>query len=504
MVLDSGLPHIVLWGAALIQVYNDAYAELIRGKHPHAFGRPRRECWPEIWHIDAPIYERVFAGETVIHHDALYPLERSGHPEQVFLTISHGPIRDETGRVGGILVTVLESTEQIKVSQLYAERTRLYRELEAERARLAYVFRDSPAFLAVARGPNHVIEVVNDTLSAMFGGKALIGRAAFAAVPELRADFQPMLDRVLATGERVVCHEVAARILTGPDAHPVEHFFDVTFTPYLEVDGTRSGVILHGVDVSAHVRARHELARVAQLEREARAAAEADARARDEILAMVSHDLRNPLAVIAMAASALLNDLLSPTTPETTLRVVTVIQRSAETLGRQLDDLLDVASIESGHLALEPRPESVAELVARTVELSDAAARESRLELATEIAPDLPLVQADAERVVQALANLVGNALKFTPAGGRITMYAAPETHAVRFVVQDSGMGIEPDDLPHVFDRFWQKRRGSGRRGTGLGLAIVRGIVEGHGGRLSVESTLGQGSRFSFTLPIAN
>src|SRR5258705_9348065 len=396
MVLDSGLPHIVLWGAALIQVYNDAYAELIRGKHPHAFGRPRRECWPEIWHIDAPIYERVFAGETVIHHDALYPLERSGHPEQVFLTISHGPIRDETGRVGGILVTVLESTEQIKVSQLYAERTRLYRELEAERARLAYVFRDSPAFLAVARGPNHVIEVVNDTLSAMFGGKALIGRAAFAALPGLRADFHPMLDLVLTTGGRVRCHQAGARIPTRPDAHPVVHVLRLTFTPYLEVDGTRSGVILHGVDVSAHVRARHELARVAQLEREARAAAEADARARDEILAMVSHDLRNPLAVIAMAASALLNDLLSPTTPETTLRVVTVIQRSAEALGRQLDDLLD------------------------------------------------------------------------------------------------------------VFDRFWQKRRGSGRRGTGLGLAIVRGIVEGHGGRLSVESTLGQGSRFSFTLPIAN
>jgi signal transduction histidine kinase len=344
MVLGSGLPNTVLWGQELIQLYNDACAELIQGKHPRALGQPTRESWPELAHINAPIYERVLAGDSVTLHDALYPLERSGQPEQVFLTISYSPIREASGGVAGILVSMLESTEQMKVSQLYAERTRLYRELEAERARLAYVFRDSPTFLAVVRGPKHVFEVVNDTFSTLFAGKVLVGRPALEAIPEMRAHFEPLLDEVLATGERLVRREIPARILIGPDGHPVEHFFDVTYSPYLEADGRRSGVIAHGMDVTAHVLARRELERVAQLERAARAAAEADARSRDEILAMVSHDLRNPLAVIAMAASALISDLLSPATSESTLRVLTVIQRSAESLGHQIDDLLDVAS----------------------------------------------------------------------------------------------------------------------------------------------------------------
>jgi signal transduction histidine kinase len=502
MVLGSGLPNVVLWGPALIQLYNDAYAELIRGKHPRALGQPTRESWPEVWHINAPIYERVFAGETVTLHDALYPLERSGSPEQVYLTISYSPIREASGTVAGILTSMLESTEQVRVRQLYAERTRLYGELEAERARLEYVFHDSPAFLAVLRGPDHVLELVNDTFAILFEGKELIDRPVFEANPELRADFQPLLDHVLATGERQVRHEVPVRILTGPDSYPVEHFLDFTYMPYLEADGTRSGVIAHGTDVTAHVLGRRELERVAQLERAARAAAEEESRSRDEVLAMVSHDLRNPLAVIAMAASALLNDFLGPSTPKSAARVLSVIQRSAESLGRQIDDLLDVASIESGHLALDTRPESAAEIVARAAELSEAAVREFSLQLDMDVAPGLPLVRADAERVIQALGNLVGNAVKFTPPGGRITMHAAPEQHGVLFTVQDSGVGIAPTDLPHVFDRFWQKRRDSARRGTGLGLAIVRGIVEGHGGRLSVESAPGQGSRFSFTLPV--
>jgi signal transduction histidine kinase len=126
------------------------------------------------------------------------------------------------------------------------------------------------------------------------------------------------------------------------------------------------------------------------------------------------------------------------------MRVLAVIQRSAESLGRQIDDLLDIASIEAGRLALDPRPESPADIVARAVELSEAAARESRLELSIEVAPGLPLVCADAERVLQAIGNLVGNALKFTPPGGRVTMHAASGVRAVLFTVQDSGGASPP------------------------------------------------------------
>ncbi len=118
------------------------------------------------------------------------------------------------------------------------------------------------------------------------------------------------------------------------------------------------------------------------------------------------------------------------------------------------------------------------------------------------MAPDLPIVRADAARVLQALANFISNAFKFAEPGDRVTLCADLDAAGVRFAVVDTGPGIPADDLAHVFDRYWQKRRGGGgERGIGLGLAIVRGIVEAHGGTVGVESTLGHGSRFSFTIP---
>ena len=121
--------------------------------------------------------------------------------------------------------------------------------------------------------------------------------------------------------------------------------------------------------------------------------------------------------------------------------------------------------------------------------------------LVVRVPPDLPALRADPDRLLQALANLVANALKFGGVGGRITLCAERDLAGVRLSVQDTGPGIAADDLPHVFDRYWQRRRAGGERGSGLGLAIVRGIVEAHGGTIDVESTLGAGSEFSFTIP---
>jgi signal transduction histidine kinase len=133
-----------------------------------------------------------------------------------------------------------------------------------------------------------------------------------------------------------------------------------------------------------------------------------------------------------------------------------------------------------------------------------APAREGGATLVVRVPPDLPIVRADPDRLLQALANLVANALKFAGTGGRVTLSAEHGPAGVRLSVQDTGPGIAADDLPHVFDRYWQKRRAGGKRGTGLGLAIVRGIVEAHGGTINVESTPGAGSEFSFTIPPSN
>jgi signal transduction histidine kinase len=225
-------------------------------------------------------------------------------------------------------------------------------------------------------------------------------------------------------------------------------------------------------------------------------------RARDEMLSTVSHDLRAPLITIGIAADALAQG--GERDSESTREVAGLIQRSVKWMDRMIRDLLDVASIQAGHLPLAEADEAPAPLLARTVEMFAAAARERGVALQTRVAPGVPAVRGDADRLLQALGNLVANALAFTDRGGQITLRADHDMEGVRFAVEDTGTGISGEDLPHVFDRTWQKGRRRRDGGTGLGLAIVRGIVEAHGGTVDVASTLGEGSRFSFTIPSAS
>jgi PAS domain S-box-containing protein len=223
-------------------------------------------------------------------------------------------------------------------------------------------------------------------------------------------------------------------------------------------------------------------------------------RARDDVLGIVSHDLRNPLSAISMCASALLE---GPADASSSSYLLETIQRSAHWMKVMIQDLLDVASIEAGRLSIERRPLDLVPIVDETVEMFAGSATERRVTLSSSLPPGLPPVNADERRVLQVLSNLVGNALKYTDDGGRIDIVAHPADGVLSVEVRDTGSGIPPEDLPHLFDRFWHKRRDARERGTGLGLAITRGIVEAHGGTVTVESELGRGSAFRFTLPVA-
>jgi signal transduction histidine kinase len=234
-------------------------------------------------------------------------------------------------------------------------------------------------------------------------------------------------------------------------------------------------------------------------EREARATAEAAAQARDEVLRVVSHDLGNYLSAASVNAAVLLR-LLPPSDEDPVRQRVVGIRDALVQTQRLRQDLLDVASIEAGRLAVEPEPHDSAVLLGEALELFAPVAAEREVGLAMRPAHGIPAVRADRTRVLQVLGNLIGNAVKFTRAGGRIELRAEPEGPFVRISVADSGSGIPAESLPHVFDRFWKVREGN-RHGAGLGLAIARGIVEAHGGEIRVESTLGEGTTFSFTLP---
>jgi PAS domain S-box-containing protein len=230
-------------------------------------------------------------------------------------------------------------------------------------------------------------------------------------------------------------------------------------------------------------------------------AAERAIAARDEVLAIVAHDLRNPLGTILMQAQILGGGLDEPESPAR--KASGRIEHAARRMNRLIQDLLDVTRVEAGQVALERAALPTRELAAEAVEAQRTLAAAASIELRLDAGEHLPDLFADRHRVLQVFENLIGNALKFTPAGGRITVGAVPHAGFVLCWVRDTGPGIPAQDQPHLFDRFWQARRirAEKRSGAGLGLPIVKGIIEAHGGRIWVESAPGEGSTFYFTLP---
>lgn len=242
-----------------------------------------------------------------------------------------------------------------------------------------------------------------------------------------------------------------------------------------------------------------ELEERARREQAAREIAEQAVHARDAVLSIVSHDLRNPIGTV-ITGVAFLQDILELAPAH--MNHLAVVRRAAERANRLIDDLLDVSRIESGELSISPSSQEVPALLAEAVEMLFPAAHAHGLELRAEIYGDPAPVWADHGRVLQVLGNLGGNAAKFTPRGGKVLLSAEAVGEVVRFAVSDTGPGMAPEQLEQVFNRFWQAQRGD-RRGAGLGLSIARGIVESHGGAIEVHSTVGEGATFFFTLPTA-
>jgi signal transduction histidine kinase/PAS domain-containing protein len=224
------------------------------------------------------------------------------------------------------------------------------------------------------------------------------------------------------------------------------------------------------------------------------AEAQESVRAREDLLAIVSHDLRNPLGVVLASSALLLKSSLPPDAPGKegrARRQVEAIERAANRMNRLIRDLLDFAAIQAGRLSVSSHPREVGALLREVQEALEplAAAKSIRLVASPVEAPDLR-ISCDHDRVIQLFSNVVGNAVKFTPEGGTVALRAEPDGPMVRFAVADDGPGISTEELPYVFDRYYQSRRRN-RDGIGLGLSIARGIVEAHGGRIWVESPTG-------------
>jgi len=510
LVLQSPVPMVLLWGSDGVMIYNDAYSGFAGARHPRLLGSKVLQGWPEVADFNAHVMRVGLAGGTLSYRDQQLVLYRHGVAENVWMDLDYSPVLDERGAPSGVLAVVVETTERVRAQRAVA----------VERARLEEVFRRSPGFAVTYRGPEHRYEFVNEAYYGLVGRRDVLGLTLDEAIPEAREQgFTALLDRVLDTGEPWVGHESPVWLERTPGAPRELRYVDMVFQALVEADGTRSGVLAHGVDVTEHVLARREVERLLAESERARAEAETARRdaeaanaAKSQFLANMSHELRTPLNAIGGYAQLLELGLHGPVT-EPQRDALVRVQGAQRHLLALINDILNYAKLESGTVEYDLRAVDVREVVADVVPLVEPQMSAKGLALDVRLPATPCMVRADAEKLGQVLVNLLSNATKFTDARqpaselpGRITVDVTTTTAEgaalVLVRVTDTGVGIAPEKHDVIFEPFIQIRTGYAQStdGTGLGLAISRDLARGMGGDIRVESLQGAGATFTIVL----
>lgn len=353
--------------------------------------------------------------------------------------------------------------------------------------RMQSVFAQAPVAIAILNGPTHVFEQANALYQRLIGRREILGRPIRDALPELEGQgIYELLDHVYRSGQPYLGHSERVELRRGPEGELEECFFNFVYQPLIGTDGVTEGIAVVSFEVT-------ELAK-------AKRAAETANRVKDEFLAMLGHELRNPLAPIITALQ--LMRLRGITVAE---KERAIIERQAKHLVALVDDLLDVSRVAQGKVQLRKKQVEAAEVIAKAIETASPILEEKLHRLTIEVpASGLPL-EADPERLGQVIANLLTNAAKYTGRGGEVRVHASRQADSVVIMVSDNGIGIADHMLPHIFDLFVQEAQALSRSqgGLGLGLAIAKSMTTLHGGTIRAESDgVGRGSRFSVTLPI--
>lgn len=350
----------------------------------------------------------------------------------------------------------------------------------------------APALICLLRGPDHVFDLVNPLYQRLFGTRQLLGKPIREAIPELEGQgFFPLLDKVYAIGQPVAGNEVPAILDRSGRGKLEQGFFNFVYQPIYA--GERiDGVMVFGFEVTEQVLARRQASLLAEDLAKAN-------REKDEFIAVVAHELRTPMtSILGWVRLLAMGDLDA----ETEASALEALERSTKAQARIIEDLLDESRITSGKLRLELRPLSLAPIVESAVEMMRPAAEARRTLLLVQI-PSEPLETiGDPNRLQQVVANVLSNAIKFSPEESRIDIRLARVGASAEIEVRDRGRGIAPELLPHIFDRF---RGGTPERqgGLGLGLAIARHLIELQGGTITAASEgEGKGAVFTVLLPL--
>ena len=374
----------------------------------------------------------------------------------------------------------------IENALLFRDAERLRAEAALQRDRLEQMIMAAPYAICVLRGPVLTFDLLNTPYRQRFSHARVGGPVA-----EVNLDAQTMatLQRALKTGEPFSANELAA--VADYAGGRMERFVDLTVQPLRDAQGKVDRIIVFTVDVTEQVAARKRL-------EDARLEAELANRSKDEFLAMLGHELRNPLAPIITALQ-----LMNLRAEGALARERGVIERQVKHVVRMVDDLLDVSRITRGKVELTRETIDLGEVVAKSIEMASPLFEQRKHHVTTSLPGGL-FVDGDATRLAQVVANLLNNAAKYTEPGGHLFIGGERRGESVVLTVRDDGIGIAPEMLPRVFDLFVQERQALDRAqgGLGLGLAIVRSLVQLHGGAVQVRSDgMGKGSEFTVTLP---
>ncbi|WP_434388009.1 ATP-binding protein [Melittangium boletus] len=523
--LGSRFPYLILWGEELVQIYNDAFRPILGpAKHPQALGLSARETWPEVWSTVGPMVDAALhRGEASWVENQLFLFDRGALVEEVYLTFSHSPVRDETGRVGGIFQAVSDVTRGV----LGARRLSTLRAL-------------TPEARSLEEAAHACLRVLGDNLSdvpfaALYLLEAGGARASLTATsgvsPGTRlaplsvslsdADvpwpFSSALQRGAAVQVKGLRERFGEDVPEGPwPERPPGALVLPLARSGRGLAGGSEAVALLVLGVSARLRLDSEYlnffelvaghvatalasARAYQEERRrAEALAELD-RAKTAFFSNISHEFRTPLTLILGP----LDDLLaSGQLGEDDKRELSIVQRNAGRLLRLVNSLLDFSRLESGRARAFFESTDLALFTADLASAFRSAAERAGLRWVVDCPPLSAPVQVDREMWEKIVLNLLSNALKFT-FEGEVRVELREEAEHLRLRVEDTGTGIPAAELPHVFDRFHrvQGARSRTHEGTGIGLSLVRELVRLHGGVVGVRSTEGQGTCFTVEIP---
>ena len=502
ILLDTGFPMYIAWGPELIQFYNDGYRPILGStKHPAAMGRSTWQTFAEIWDIIGPMFHGVLEGTATTVVDFLLPLDRHGFVEECYFIFSYSPIREEGGTVGGILVTVTETTERILGTrrlgtlQALAAGTQEAATVEAACAAAAAVLAENPADLPFA---------LLYLLSPDGAGATLAGAAGIdgidGASPGL--DVLDAVDVVAATGAAQLLD--VRRLLALPIAAPGQErpagvlvsglsprlLFDDKYRSFLE--------LVAGQVATAMSRARA----LSEAKARAEALAEID-RAKTAFFSNVSHELRTPLTLLLGPAEDALRR--ADTLPAGDAERWRLVHRNGLRLLKLVNTLLDFSRIEAGRVEVSYEPTDLAAFTRELASNFHSAIESAGLRLALDVEDLGEPVLVDRDMWEKIVLNLLSNAVKFT-FEGEIEVVLRRDGEQAVLTVRDTGTGIAAEQLPLLFDRFHRVpgARSRTHEGTGIGLALVLELVKQHGGTITVSSVAGQGTELTVKVPFGS